>query len=319
MDAITRTDPMVRPDVQAFLALLAAMQQKPMNELPLDEARAAYKAMTPVGDAEPTPLAIVRDLACPGPAGEIPLRYYDARETREPGPAMVFFHGGGFVIGDRDTHHPLCTYMAKELDIPIVSVDYRLAPEHAWPAAPDDCEAAARWLAESPEALGLKITGLVTCGDSAGGNLTLVTSNALRDAPAAVPVIAQFPIYPVVDAEHDKYPSFSAFGEGFLLTAEGMKWFDDAYRSPRQDPRADPLYDELAGSPPTLLVTAGLDPLRDEGREYAAKLIRSGVETVYVDFPGTIHGFTCIRKGIPSAQADVAKMIGHMKAMLAGL
>ena len=149
-----------------------------------------HVAELPLGD-----LAVTRDIAIPDPAGDIPARLYDARDSRDAGPVMVFFHGGGFVIGDLDTHGPYCAEAARQLDMPVVSIDYRLAPEHPFPAATDDCEAAARWVAEN-----IACTGLILSGDSAGGNLTIVTAMALRDEPAAVPVIAQNPIYPVVAA-----------------------------------------------------------------------------------------------------------------------
>lgn len=313
------TAPFVRPDVAAMLAMLAQMNQAPMETLTAPEARAAYRMMTPFADAEPTPLAIVRDLTCPGPAGDIGLRYYDAREQREPGPVVMFYHGGGFVIGDLDTHHPLCTMIAAELDLPVVAVDYRLAPEHPFPAAPDDCEAATRWVAQSPSELGLDVTGLVTCGDSAGGNLALVTALSLRRNAAAVPVVAQLPLYPVVDQDHEKYESFGLFGEGYLLTAAGMTWFGDAYRAPAHDVRADPLFDDLTGLPPTLLVTAGLDPLRDQGRAMAARLVEAGVDTVYMNRDGTVHGFACLRKGVPSSQQDMEAVLTRMKALLDSL
>jgi len=316
-DGKAAATPYVRPDVQALLGMLAMMQQPPMSAMSPAEAREAYRMMTPVADAEPAELAVIRDLTSPGPAGDIRLRLYDARETREPGPAIVFFHGGGFVIGDLDTHHPLCSEMAHQLDVPLIAVDYRLAPEHPFPAAPADCEAAARWIAGSPAALGRTITGLVLCGDSAGGNLTIVTAQALRASPAAAPVIVQAPLYPVVDGDHDKYASFAAFGDGFLLTADTMRWFGDHYAAPLGDPAADPLFADPAGMPPTLLVTAGLDPLRDQGRDYAARLVQAGVETVYLDLPGAIHGFTCLRKGIPSAEADVQAIIRRMGLLIA--
>ena len=152
-----------------------------------------------VADAPAGELAVIRDLSCPGPAGDIGLRLYDARESREAGPLFLFFHGGGFVLGDLDTHEPFCAEIARQLDMPVVAVDYRLAPEHPWPAGIEDCIAAARWVGGSPEALGRTTTGLVLAGDSAGGNFTIVTALALRDEPAAVPVLAQWPIYPAAD------------------------------------------------------------------------------------------------------------------------
>lgn len=311
-----QTAPFVRPDVAMLLAMLAAAGAPPVNELSPADAREAYRMMRFVADAEPTELAIVRDLTCPGPAGEIGLRYYDARETRQAGPVIMFFHGGGFVIGDLESHHPYCTELAAKVDLPVVAVDYRLAPEHPFPAATDDCEAAARWLAENGKALGLDITGLVFTGDSAGGNLAIVTTQALIANPAAVPVIAQAPLYPVVDSTQVE-GSFSEFAEGYLLTSATMNWFGDAYAATPGDIRNDCINGDIASLPPTLLVTAGLDPLRDQGRDFAAKAILAGVDVTFMEMRGTIHGFICLRKGIPSAQEDCDAIFRGMKAMLA--
>ncbi len=311
----TYNTPNVRPDVAGLLAMLVQMQVKPMNEGNVEEGRLAYTAMTPLIDAEPENLANIRDLSCPGPAGEIPLRLYNSRSVRDAGPVMVFFHGGGFVIGDLETHHSICTYFAKHLDIPVIAVDYRLAPEHPFPAAPDDCEAAARWVASNGAALGLNINGLVLCGDSAGGNLTISTTHVLMADPAAVRVIAQFPLYPVTDGAVTK-GSMEQFAEGFLLTKETMDWFMDHYKPVSGDPRHDVILTNHAGTPPTLVFTAGLDPLRDQGRAYAKALEASGTRVIYDEAEGNIHGFICLRKGIPSSVQDVERMIGHMQSLL---
>lgn len=315
-DAGAQAGPFVRPDVTMLLAMMAASEAPPMHEMSPADARQAYRMMGMIADAEPTPLAIVRDLSCPGPAGDIGLRYYDARESREAGPAIMFFHGGGFVIGDLETHHPYCTELAAKLDLPVIAVDYRLAPEHPFPAAPDDCEAAARWLAENGKALGLDITGLIFTGDSAGGNLTIVTTQALVAKPAAVPVIAQAPLYPVVDSTQTG-GSFTEFADGYVLTADAMNWFGENYAAVPGDIRNDCINGDLASLPPTLLVTAGLDPLRDQGRDFAARLIKAGVDVTYLEMRGTIHGFIGLRKGIPSTQADCDAIFRGMKAMLA--
>ncbi len=307
---------MTRPDVQMFLTFLNSVPGPRIHELSPPDARAQMIAMGPVAELEAGPLAVVRDLTIPGPAGAIPARLYDARETRGPGPVMVFFHGGGFVIGDLATHEPYCAEAARALDMPVVAVDYRLAPEHPFPAAPDDCEAAARWIAGSPAALGLTVTGLVPSGDSAGGNLAIVTAMALRDRPAAVPVIAQFPIYPVVD-DTDEWGSYHEHGEGKLLTFEAMDYFMKAYQPVVGDPRYAPLACDHAGMPPTVVMTAGLDPLRDQGRAYAGALIAAGVPTMFREAAGNIHGFINLRKAIPSSVADCAGAFVALKAMIA--
>jgi acetyl esterase len=300
-----------RPDVTAFLALLNSIPKPDFATVTADTMRMMNVTLMGMAEVETGPLAVIKDLSIPGPAGIIPARLYDAREAREPGPVMVFYHGGGFVIGSLDTYQPYCAEAARALDIPVISIDYRLAPEHKWPAAPDDCEAATRWIADN-----IICTGLVTSGDSAGGNLTVVTTMALRDKPAAVPAIAQFPIYPVI-ADHDDWASYRDHNEGKLLTAEVMKWFESSYDAEASHVRSAPLAHDHAGMPPTLVMTAGLDPLRDQGRAYAGALISAGVPTIYREAVGTIHGFVNLRKAMPSGQADLAGALAALKAMIA--
>ena len=311
--------PFVRPDVAAFLAFLNGMQAPPMADMSLADARGSYLAMVPLAEADPRPLAVIRDLTCPnpagGPAGDIPLRLYDLRETRAPGPVVMFFHGGGFVIGDLDTHHALCTEIAAEMDLPVVAVHYRLAPEHKFPAAADDCEAAARWVAGSPAELGRTATGLITIGDSAGGNLAIVVTQALGDDPAAVPVVLQVPVYPLSDEKTD-HRSMLDFAEGHLLTKASMDWFGESYAAEAGNVRAYPIHGDHAAAPPTVLVTASLDPIRDSGRLYGEALIRAGSDVIFMEMKGTIHGFTTLRKAIPSGQADMARVFAGMKLML---
>ncbi|WP_338466016.1 alpha/beta hydrolase [Novosphingobium sp. ZN18A2] len=314
-DTMDKTPHFVRPDVSAFLSFLNGMDRPQLSEMALEEARASYVAMNPLAEADPRELAVIKDLTCPGPAGDIPIRLYDARGTREPGPVVMFYHGGGFVIGDLESHHNLCTEIAAELDMPVVAVHYRLAPEHPFPAAPDDCEAATRWVAGSPEELGRKITGLIPMGDSAGGNLTIVTTQALAEKPADVPVVLQVPIYPLSDEKPD-HPSMINFAEGFLLTAEAMAWFGECYKAASDDKRAYPILGEHSDMPPTVLITAGLDPIRDSGRVYGMELIRAGSDVVFLEMKGSIHGFTNVRKAIPSAQVDLHRVFAAMRLML---
>lgn len=309
------TEPYVRPDVQAFLGFLASVPGPKMHELDAADARAQYLMMKDVADPPVGDLAVIRDVTIPADGRTIPARLFDPRERREPGPAVVFYHGGGFVIGNLDTHASFCAEMARVLDLPVVSVDYALAPEHKWPAAADDAEAAARWVATSPEALGLKVTGLVLSGDSAGGNLAIVTAVALRDAPAAVPMIAQFPIYPAADFSRP-YPSYDAFADGYLLTRDSMEWFDAAYQADAGHPRGSPLLSPLHDLPPAVVMTASLDPLRDQGRAYAGALIAAGVPTVFREAVGNIHGFITLRKAIPSSVGDCAGALAALSALI---
>ncbi len=307
------TDTFIREDVQGFLALVNSLP--PPEALEPGEQREGYLALKAMTEADPRDLAVIRDLTCPGPAGDIPLRFYDVRESRGPGPGIVFFHGGGFVIGDLDTHHALCTELSAELDMPVLAVHYRLAPEHPFPAAPDDCEAAARWLADSPAELGRTITGLVTIGGSAGGNLATVTARALCDQPAAAPMLLQVLLYPCTDESQDG--SMERFGEGFLLTKPVMEWFMALYAPGAADSRAYPLHASAEGMCPSIVATAGLDPLQDQGRRIAARLVEAGVDTLYLHMEGLTHDFSTTRKALPSAQAEMARVFDAMRLMLA--
>jgi len=308
-------DHYVRPDVKAFLDFVNGLGAPPLSTLPLADARAGYLKMRGLAEADARALGTVRNLACPGPAGDIPLRLYDVREQRGPGPVLVFYHGGGFVIGDLESHDSLCRELAGELDLPVISVDYRLAPEHPFPGAPDDCEAATRWIAASPPELGRAVTGLVTIGDSAGGNLAIVTTRALMDDPAAVPVLLQVPIYPATDERGD-HRSLKDFAQGYSLDIAAMRFFTRAYGGGEGNARAAPILGEHTGMPPTILVTASLDPIRDSGRAYGAALILAGCEVLFLEMTGTIHGFVNTRKALPSAQADLHRIVAAIRYML---
>lgn len=314
---MTDTVPFIRPDMKAFLDALAAMNGPKIADMTLEEARASYVALHAMADRPARDLAVIRDLSCPGPAGEVPLRLYDARETREAGPVITFFHGGGFVIGDLETHHALCSEIAALMDLPLVAVDYRRAPEHPFPAAIEDCEAAARWIASSPDALGREATGLITIGDSAGGTATLAVGQLLASTPAAAPVVLQVPIFPLAsDAMGSE--SLEQFGDGFVLTKPAIEFFDAAYKADHGDARGFPILGDHNAAPPTVLVTASLDPIRDSGRDYAKALADAGADFVYLEMKGVTHSFTNLRQAVPSAQGDLERMIAAMKLMLGG-
>jgi acetyl esterase len=307
--------PFVRPDVRGFLDYLNSVPGPKTHEMEPAAARQVYHAMKDVADLPVGELATITDLSIPGADGAIKARLFDCRASREPGPVVVFYHGGGFVIGDLDTHASFTAEMSRQLDLPVVSVDYRLAPEARWPAAPDDCETAARWVAGNPAELGRTATSLVLAGDSAGGNLAIVTAMDLRDSPAAVPVIAQAPIYPAADMTKD-YPSFGDFADGYLLTRDTMIWFADAYQAEATHVRGSPLVGELVGLPPAVIVTASLDPIRDQGRAYASALILAGVPVVFREAVGNVHGFVTLRRAIPSSQGDVAGYLAALKDVI---
>lgn len=297
----------IRPDVRHFLDYLEGLNRPKGHEVGPEGARKMMVASRYAFEVEARDIALVRDIDAP-----VPLRLYDARTERRPGPLLVFIHGGGWVIGDIETHEPFCIDLAIELDVPVIAVDYRLAPEAPFPAAVEDSIAAARWIASGPAELDRSATALFLAGDSAGGNLCAVVSAALRDEPASVPIAGQWLIYPATDPTVH-YPSYDQFKHGHLLTKESMDWFEDSYSGPRGDWRYSPLLKGCEGLPPTLVMTAGLDPIRDQGRAYAARCTEAGVETVYWEVPGTIHGFLNLRKGIPSGQEDFARCLTYLK------
>lgn len=301
----------VRPDVRRFLDYLNALPGPRTHEVDPPRARELMRRSRELADAPLGEIAVMRDVG----GGPVPMRLFDSREERGAGPALVFSHGGGFVLGDLDTHAPFCAAIARGLDLPVVAVDYRLAPEHPFPAGVEDAIAAARWVAGNPGELGLDVTGLALAGDSAGGNFTIVVAADLRDRPAAVPVLAQWPIYPAANPTQG-YPSFTDFAEGYLLTHAGMRWFDDNYRADPADARYEPMLRPLGGMPPAVVQTAGLDPIRDQGRAYAARLIEAGVETVFLEAAGNIHGFYNLRGAIPSSDADLDAALAALRLLL---
>nr|AIW81346.1 hydrolase fold protein [uncultured bacterium TB157_p] len=309
------TEIFIRPDARFFLDMLESMGRPPLQQLTALQLRENLNQTRALVEFPPPPLETVRDIMIPGPAGEIPARLFDPREEKAAAPMVVFFHGGGWVFGDLDSHARLCADIAIGLNLPVVAVDYRLAPEAVWPAAPDDCEAATRWLASSPEMLDLEVTGIILCGDSAGGNLAAITAAALRDSPADVPVLAQALLYPATDVSK-QYPSNQLFGEGYYLTQDSLDWFIKQYGADVNDARMSPALGNLEGLPPSLVVAAGLDPLRDQARAYAQELINQGVETVYYEAKGNVHGFASIRKIIPSSEEDIHDIIGLLYQLI---
>ncbi len=311
--------PPVRPDVQNLLAMLAAAPGPQMHEVDPAAARAMMHQMKQVTELPRGEIRHVVDFMIPGTQGHnIPARVYGDVEAPGPGPVLVYFHGGGWVIGDLDTHDALCAEIARVLRMTVVSVDYRLAPEHPFPAATDDCLAAMRWLAETALPVGHAVTGLIPAGDSAGGNLAAVITQELSDK-LPVPILAQWLIYPGTDMTAQS-GSMTEFAEGHLLTSKGMEWFTRLYMGEAADllhPHASPHHAEtLAGLPPALVFTCGLDPLRDQGRAYAAKLIEHGVPTRFREAAGQIHGCFTIRAAIPSTQADLHGCLADLKAMV---
>jgi acetyl esterase len=308
--------PFVRPDVKSFLDFLNSQPGPQMHELDPATARQQFLVMGKLAERPRGDLARVEDLRIASPHGHsIPARLYSNRPTREPGPVLIYYHGGGWVIGDLETHDSLCAEIARVMEMTVVAVDYRLAPEHPFPAAVEDCLAATRWIAGSPAEIGHAVTGLIPAGDSAGGNLAGVITQELHGALPA-PILAQFLIYPGVDMTAQT-GSMTDFAEGYLLSSAGMAWFGAHYAADPMHAHASPLHsDRFEGLPPALVFTCGLDPLRDQGRDYAAKLIRHGVPTRYREAAGQIHGSFNLRQAIPSAQGDLLGCLSDLRAMV---
>jgi acetyl esterase/lipase len=256
-------------------------------------ASRALMRETCLGFAGPQVHVGVSDLSIPGPAGQIPARHYHPA-TSEPAPLLVFYHGGGWTIGDLDTHDALCRLTCRDADVHVLSVDYRLAPEHPAPAAVDDAYAAFRWAHEHAGDLGAIPDKLAIGGDSAGGNLAAIVSQLARDDGGPTPVL-QWLLYPRTDFTA-KTRSLSLFAGGFLLTKRDMDWFETQYLGDSDleptDPRISPLLAEsLSRLPPALIATAGFDPLRDEGDRYAAALRAAGTPVDLRSMGSLTHGF----------------------------
>jgi acetyl esterase len=298
----------------------------------LDAGRPAYETVSPaearefylqarfVSNPEPPELASIEPLSIPSPAGPIPARVYTPVKLRKAGglaPCLVFFHGGGWVIGNLDSHDVACRKLADEGQLIVISIDYRLAPEHKFPAAVNDVIAATTWIAGHARQLGVDASRLMIGGDSAGGNLAAVVAIAARDGNG--PAIAgQVLIYPAVDFAR-KHPSHSEPETSVLLTHTAIIWFSAHYLNSAVDGndwRASPARaTTLAGLPPAYVLTAGADPLRDEGVEYAERLKAAGVAVTYRHFPGQFHGFFTMGRLLPQANIAASEIGAWLRAL----
>jgi len=303
----------VDPQVAFVLDLIVKSGRPAYNTLSPKEARQLFRETRPASTPQPPAIGTVRDLSADG----VPVRVYRPAGVPDATrlPALVFFHGGGWVIGDLETHDTLCRQLTAEAGITVVAVDYRLAPEHKFPASADDAWTATKWVAAHAGELGVDAAKLAVGGDSAGGNLAAVVALQARDA-GAPKISLQVLLYPVTDVGAETQ-SYRDLADGYMLTREGMRWFIAHYLGKPQDAedwRASPIRaTSFAGVAPALVITAGYDPLRDEGDAYAQKLRAAGVNVDHVSFGGMVHGFIPMGKLIDTGNRAVTLIAGSLR------
>ena len=315
---------MLHPQTQALLASIENSGIPPTHTLSVAEARRVYRDRRVSVQPESPAVGEVIELRAPGPLGPVSLRMYRPISAAESGarllPVLVFFHGGGWVIGDLDTHDTLCRQLANASGCAVVATDYRLAPENPFPAGFEDCVAATEWVRRNAVALGVDGNRIAVGGDSAGGNLAAAVAINQRDV--GTPLAFQLLIYPVTDQKGGT-PSHVRNGQGYLLTNDTMNYYRDHYVSDPADHldwRASPLVrPDLSELPPAFVLTAGYDPLRDEGLYYAQRLSDCGGDATYLCFERQIHGFILMGKVIDEANAAVAFCADALRRGLAAV
>lgn len=300
----------------ALLKNIAAQGGPALHEMPVDKCRDVFLELVRALQGEVLPIHACEDREIAGPNGPIPLRIYTPRDAGGSKlPVLVLFHGGGWVIGDLDSHDNMCRYFANEADLIVVAVDYRLAPEHPFPAGIDDAIAATEWVTANAASIGGNSKKIAVTGDSAGGNMAAVVAQQLKGK-----IAFQLLIYPATDFSDTDYKSRTTFGGGeYFLSAEDMAWFGGHLfaGTPPADAKASPIAGDLGGLAPAVTVTAGFDPLRDEGKAYADALAAAGVPSEYKCFDGTIHGFVSFPGALEAGRDGLAYMAGKLKAALA--
>jgi acetyl esterase len=308
------------PDAAAVFKAFQEAGRPPYETVSPAEARELYLKGRVVTNPEPPELKSVQPLAIPSPHGSIPARIYTPmrlRKTNGLAPCLVFFHGGGWVIGDLDSHDVVCRKLADEGQLVVISVDYRLAPEHKFPAAVEDAITATKWIADNSRQLDIDASRLTVGGDSAGGNLAAVVAISARDGNGP-DIAGQLLIYPAIDFALT-HPSHREPETSILLTHSVIRWFRDHYLSGAADIsdwRASPARaGTLIGLPPAYVLTAGADPLRDEGDEYAHRLKEAGVPVTYRTFPGQFHGFFTMGKLLQQANVAAKEIGAWLKAL----
>lgn len=302
-----------------LLKNLAAQGGPALHEMPVDTCRTVFLELVSALEGDRVAIHTNEDREISGPNGPIPIRINTPRELGdEKLPVLVQFHGGGWVIGDLESHDNMCRYFANEADVIVVAVDYRLAPEHRFPAGIEDAITAAEWVHANAASFGGDNTKMAVTGDSAGGNMAAVVAQQLRDK-----VAFQLLIYPVTDFSDRPYPSREKFGGGeYFLSSEDMSWFGGHLFGDNGDAAADvkasPMAaDDLSGLAPALTVTAGFDPLRDEGKAYADALAAAGVTSEYKCYEGTIHGFLSFPGALQAGAEGLEFVAARLKAALA--
>nr|AEM45139.1 hypothetical protein [uncultured organism] len=296
------------PQMKTLLDQLTAAEAKPFHAGSPQEARAGIEALIGLVAGPPEHVAKVEDRKIPGPGGQVPVRIYTPTGAAPMG-ALVFFHGGGWVIGDIETHDVLCRSLAHGAGCVTVSVDYRLAPEYKFPAAPEDCYAVTKWVSDNAATLGIDAKRIAVGGDSAGGNLAAVVSLMARDRNGPQ-IKFQLLIYPATDWANE-HPSQREFTEdGYILSREDMVWFYGHYMNSDAD-RTNPYLSpacakSLAGLPPAFVMTCEVDPLRDEGEAYADALRKAGIAVKSKRYNGVCHGFLMMPGVVNAAKGAIA-------------
>ncbi len=306
----------VDPTTARWLEALVALKAPKLSDLPIEHARAAFEKMCRLNGLAPVEVADIADRTIPGPGGDLPIRIYTPEGTGPFG-VLVYFPGGGFVVGSPDSVHGPCTAWAQQAGIVVVSVNYRKGPEHPFPAAVDDAIAAVAWVGEHAAEFGADPARLAVAGDSAGGNLSAVAALTARDG-SGPPIAAQVLIYPATDISRP-YPSLRENAEGYFLDVDLLRWFGANYGAEPTDWRASPmLVDDLAGLAPALVVTAEYDPLRDQGEAYARRLADAGVAVTARRYDGEIHGFVANLAAVTGQGRQAVADIGaYLAAALA--
>jgi acetyl esterase len=308
------------PDIHAFLQLAKLVGTTSLAAgRTVEQARVENRKEIPVLNPRPLPMARVEGVTIPGPRGEIPARLYVALGSPQPPqPLLVYYHGGGWVIGDLETHDGICRFLAEHSDCRVLSVDYRLAPEHPFPEPVEDAVAAFSWAAENAGQLGADPDRIAIGGDSAGGNLATAVCIQARESRAPMPAV-QLLLYPVTDAVGGQ-ASRDTFANGFILTRADMKWFEDHYIPEGidgKDPRASMMRaDDLSNLPPAYVATAGFDPLRDEAETYVERMREAGVSVVLQRHASLIHGFANLTAICPSAHTAMLEVAGALRMSL---